>query len=238
MRLPFDEKRLGGSSRSADTDHDGFSDLAEVMAGTSRGTLLNNRDTDGDGLADGVDPEPLYPFPPEIPHLAAETSLLAHPFTAEQTSAGLTRWSWGWTDSALHIGCDAPLPVNLLIQIDAKCDGWFHGFDNFQIRVGRDTSAATVIEYYLRDCSSSTDPPRDRKDLLKPADLVTFASRTGDSTLVRYQTVVRIPRCDAYGLDLRRGKSIAVRLGCQSVADRWVWDELFERNDMMKVSLK
>jgi hypothetical protein len=146
--------------------------------------------------------------------------------------------SWGWTDSALTIVCDSPLPAGMLIQIDAACDGWFHGCDNFQIRIGRDTAAATVLDYYLRDCSSWTDPPRDRKDLLRQQDLKLSAGKTGDSTAVRYQTIVRIPRCDAYGLSLQRGKTLAIRLGLQTVTDRWVWEELLERNAMMKVALK
>ncbi len=237
-RLPFDEKRLRGNPRRIDTDGDGLTDLAEVMAGSSRGTLLDNRDSDADGIEDGADPEPLYPFPPEIPRLPAGQLSPSRPFATLHGSMGPADLSWAWTDSALTIACDAPLPAGVLIQIDASCDGWFHGFDNFQIRIGRDTVAATVLDYYLRDCSSWTDPPRDRKDLLRPQDLKLIAGKTGDSTAVRYQTIVRIPRCDAYGLSLQRGKTIAIRLGLQTATDRWVWEELLERNAMMKVALK
>jgi len=237
-RLPFDEKRLGSNPRLTDSDADGLTDLAEVMAGTSRGASPNNRDSDSDGLADGADPEPLYAFPPEIPELPPERPFPTTPFATMRGSMGAADLFWAWTDSALWIACDAPRPASLLLQIDATGDGWFHGFDNFQIRIARDTSAAKVVEYYLRDCSSWTDPPRDRKDLLRPEDLNVIASKTGDSSAVRYQTFVLIPRCDAYGLDLRRGALIALRLGLQTSADRWVWEELLERNAMVKVRLK
>lgn len=237
-RLPFDERRLGGDPHKADTDGDGLTDLAEVMAGSSRGTSLSTGDTDGDGIPDGADPEPLYPFSPEIPRIPPGLPVPAHPFATLHGAMGAADLSWGWTDSALIIVCDAPRPAGMLVQIDASCDGWFHGFDNFQIRIGRDTAAATVLDYYLRDCSSWTDAPRDRKDLLKESELGVRATKTGDSTAVRYQTIVKIPKCDACGLALYRGKSIAIRLGLQAVPDRWVWEELLERNAMIKVVLK
>jgi hypothetical protein len=151
---------------------------------------------------------------------------------------------------------EADRPANLLFQIDALSDGWFHGFDNIQCRVGVTNDSAKVLDYYLRDCSSWTDPPTDRKEILKPADLrVEFlispdlsgrpdtSSRRFDSARalplsLRYKMTVRIPRGDTYGFTLQPGKTIAIRIGLQTAADRWVWDEMFERNYMMPVQLQ
>jgi hypothetical protein len=55
----------------------------------------------------------------------------------------------------------------------------------------------------------------------------------GTSTLL-----LSVSRNESYGLDLYPAKHIAIRLGVQTKEDRWVWDELFERNDMMTVELK
>jgi len=57
--LPITEETLGSSTSEVDTDHDGLSDLEEAVAGVRRGTDPNNPDTDGDGLLDGSDPDPL-----------------------------------------------------------------------------------------------------------------------------------------------------------------------------------
>jgi hypothetical protein len=46
-----------------------------------------------------------------------------------------------------------------------------------------------------------------------------------------------IPRYDQFGLTLGPGKKISIRVGIQTTDDRWVWEELFERNYMMQVEL-
>jgi hypothetical protein len=227
--LPLDEKRLGGNPRLRDTDGDGLSDFAEVMAGTSHGTSLTNSDTDGDGLPDGRDPEPLYPFPPEITR--SPTSL--RPFGG--TDGAEIRW-W-WTADALWISSVTDRPEGLLVQIDAACDGWFHGFDNYQVRV-RDGVRPEDPEYYLRDCSSWTDPPHDRKDILSPSLLGVTSAAEGDSAHPRSVLTVRIPRDEAHGLRLAPGEELGIRIGVQTVNDRWMWEELCERNYMMKVRLR
>jgi hypothetical protein len=251
--LPFDEKRLGGDPGEKDSDGDGLEDLEEVMAGTSRGTGLAIVDTDGDTLADGVDPEPLYAFAPLFRQIA-DTGLTAdHAFGSIEAEDVSARIRCGWDSTAITIHYDASSASNLLFQIDANCDGWFHGFDNLQIRVAHGGDTARVLDYYLRDCSSWTEVPRDRKDILQPGDLLVetgtyidtiAAVRNGpgiDTTAAlqkRYTMTIRVPRLDEYGLDLVTGKRIAVRLGLQTVSDRWLWNELLERNAMMVVELR
>ncbi|MCK5571390.1 MAG: hypothetical protein KAJ12_01455, partial [Bacteroidetes bacterium] len=251
--LPFDEKRLGGDAGEKDSDGDGLDDLDEVMAGTSRGTGLALVDTDGDGLVDGIDPEPLYPFAPLFRQIP-DTGLTAdHAFGSIEAEDLTAQFRCGWDSAAITIHYDATSAANLLFQIDANCDGWFHGFDNLQIRIAYDGDTVRVLDYYLRDCSSRTEVPEDRKDILQISDLVvetrsyvdttaTSRSRQGnDSTAApqtRYTMTIRVPRLDEYGLDLATGKQIAVRLGLQTVSDRWVWRELLERNAMMVVELR
>jgi len=57
--LPITEETLGSSTSQVDTDDDGLSDLEEAVAGIRGGTDPNNPDTDGDGLLDGSDSDPL-----------------------------------------------------------------------------------------------------------------------------------------------------------------------------------
>jgi hypothetical protein len=235
--LPFDEKRLGANPHMKDTDSDGLNDLAEVMAGTSHGTDPKNPDTDGDGIADGIDPEPLYAINPKIPRLENAGELPLHPFGTITSSDASATISLAWEESSLLLSFKADKPVNVLCQIDADNDGWFHGFDNFQIRLLHSGDSMQVADYYLRDCSSWADPPRDRRDILDRRELgVSWSFPSPEKN--EFEVTLKIPRNDKYGLRLVPGKKLSIRLGVQTASDLWVWDELFERNYMMQVELR
>jgi len=242
--LPFDELRLFGDTTLTDTDGDGLTDLMETMAGSENGAALNVQDTDGDRLADGIDPEPLYPFPPVVPRISREHSPLIERAAANEFARldSTTVFHLAWDDSSLYAGYTrkgkSSDTVGFLFQIDAANDGWFHGFDNTQIRIRRTGDSTTVVDYYLRDCSSWSDSPGDRKDILSTSNLpvvsLTRPLPDGSSSLT---LVAKIPRNSGYGLDLVPGKRMSLRMGIQTSEDRWVWKELFERNFMMTVEL-
>jgi hypothetical protein len=238
--LPFDEKRLGSNRALQDTDGDGVSDLAEVMMGSSRSSSLTNRDTDSDGLQDNIDPEPFYPTSPAVAKIKDEREIDLHPFGAIRSSSLNAQFYVAWKDSALYLSALTDKPSNLLFQIDADNDGWFHGFDNFQIRVLNNGDSARVADYYLRDCASWVNPPRDRRDILRLTDLGLNSEKLAQpkDSVSRYRLTLRIPRNDQFGLRLARGKKLSIRLGVQTTADLWVWEELFERNYMMQVELQ
>ncbi len=250
--LPFDEKRLNGNPGMTDTDGDGLSDLQEVMAGTFRGTLLDNEDTDGDDLADGVDPEPLYSFNGMIKQGVVSTYI-----GSVQQPDLLADVYLGWDDRYFYVRYEADRPANLLLQIDANADGWFHGFDNIQARIFTNEDSLSVADFYLRDCSSWTKAPSDRRDIVNRTDLIVDVEKqgvqiTGRGVRIRgrgvlpqarvrvdtYILTVKVPALPSHGMNLERGKKLGIRLGLQTVPDLWVWHELFERNYMMKVELQ
>ncbi|MFH0988795.1 MAG: hypothetical protein V1799_02125 [bacterium] len=234
--LPFDEQRLGGNPALRDTDNDGLNDLQEIMAGTSRGTLLNSSDSDSDGILDGNDPEPLYPIQPRIDELRPGNDLWSKEFGRIESDSFSVTFALAWTDSSLILSTSSDKHVNILFQIDAQNDGWFHGFDNIQLRLHTAGDSMRVGDYYLRDCSSFTDPPRDRRDILHTSNLSLSLKR--DSKSRRYVMTIAIPKNELYGLTLAKGKKLGIRLGVQTTADLWVWEELFERNYMMSVELQ
>jgi hypothetical protein len=164
------------------------------------------------------------------------------PKVVATTLGGLeVTWSMGWTPDSLVVEVHTSSPASVLFQLDTDSDGWFHGFDNVQIRIVSEGDSVRVADAYLRDCSSWVRPPVDRKGLLTPDD-VGFRSwrlRTASVPALRGD-VIRfiIPRSKAYGLEWQAGKKIALRFAVQTHVDLWVWDELFERNAMKTFILK
>jgi hypothetical protein len=242
--LPFDEKRVSGNTSLTDTDADGLSDLMEILAGSERGTALNIQDTDGDGITDLVDPEPLYPFSPVVSRIMRAQRPVLELATAGTFARldSFTIFHMAWDDSFLYAGYThtgrLSDTLGFLLQIDATDDGWFHGFDNTQIRIRYTKDSTAVVDYYLRDCSSWSASPRDRKDILSASELPIFSdSHPLPGGLARTRLVIRIPGDNTYGPVLLAGKQMAIRIGLQTSEDRWVWKELFERNYMMTVRL-
>ena len=235
--LPFDERRLHGDPTRRDSEGDGLDDLHEVMAGSAHGTRLDVPDTDGDGLSDSIDPEPLYAVKPALPrwdagHALGSRNAPSYLLRTADSSASLAAF---WSDSGLVVQTLCSRPENVLIQIDADNDGWFHGHDNIQVRVSDDGLRAQVLDLVLRDCSSWSRPPRDRRDILPASVIHVHADSTrAGSTTLRRLTII-IPPIPSWDFSLRRGKTVALRFGVQTVTDPWVWDEFFERNYMMPV---
>jgi hypothetical protein len=214
-----------------------LNDLQEVLAGTSRGTGLDDLDTDRDGVKDGVDNEPLHSFSQDFHRLLSGRRITPGGgwFVRDSTFYYASLMHASWSDSTMNFDFDIPDTAGVLIQIDANNDGWFHGFDNLQIRLKATADSVAVVDCYLRDCSSWTNPPKDRKEILPSTWLGVHRDARRDS----YSIVsLSIPRLNSYGLDFYSGKKFALRLGVQTTADRWVWNELFERNYMMTVELK
>lgn len=235
--LPFDEQRLFGNPNSSDSDADGLSDLEEIMSGTHNGTRLNAKDTDGDGLIDSVDPEPLYPILAARSKSAQLKQFPTKPLGTVLSDSLLADLYFDWNETGLLFGYDANRLVNFLIQIDANVDGWFHGFDNFQIRVHSTDDSVEVVDYYLWDCSSWSVAPAARREILNPEELV-VRNHQYENPEKRYTLSVKILPNPEHGLALKNGKKLAIRIGLQTVDDRWIWNELFERNDMMTLELR
>jgi len=142
-RVPMDERRLGSDPRSADTDGDGLSDLAEFAAGIFSSSDPRQRDTDGDGRADGVDSYPLYGF--------TDTVQRATPIVdgvLEEGTWTLVREGWffsddrqlesrvyaAWDTDHLYVAAETSEPVRLFVRVDGSGeDGMFEGGDTYEV---------------------------------------------------------------------------------------------------------
>jgi hypothetical protein len=171
--VPLDEKRFGSSPNETDSDHDGLADLAEAMAGIFSLTDPLNQDTDGDGLQDGEDAEPVYPVKTVIPQrsavsIAADVSewpLLGHYFFGQPGEPASSLYAAytnnPYTRNYLFIGFRVPVEISSCrIIIDANNDGIFYGSDNYEIVMYMNT----VVSVNLLDAGAV--PPGDIRDFI------------------------------------------------------------------------
>ncbi|HXX62641.1 MAG TPA: hypothetical protein VEO56_02490, partial [Bacteroidota bacterium] len=241
--------RFGRITLTRDANHDGIPDEDASLPYDRR----HLRPRPVEGLSRSIAPDPGRPFERAI----YPASIPLKPFASlkgDDLSAFICA---GWTDSALYLRVESDTPSALLLQIDGNSDGWFHGFDNTDLRVSYGTRGPEVIDAFVRDCSSPDHPPNERRDVFHGEALRVWGS-TYQDTLSRPSTeeaadhpsvgalriathrvlTLRLARQDAYGLDFRRGKQIAMRLCLQSLSGVHAWEELFDRNYMMTLELK
>ena len=203
--LPMDEARLGSSPAASDTDHDGLTDRAELALANwvvegggetygrpARFPGLGTPDTDGDGLRDGADPYPLYPFAPEIPRLETEPSFALLGRTDDPRAPYTLHAAWSPDSLFLRFTASADRRVRLLLDADA--DGWFVGRDNLFFTLGTSDTLGATLEVF--DAALPDQWPR-----MDPALAAT----------VRY-TWRRLPGGTGFQLSLARNERLGLRL--------------------------
>ncbi len=249
--LPMDEIRLNSSPRAKDSDSDGVSDLNEILVsnwiiegcgetygGTAMFPNLINNDTDHDGVADSIDPYPLYPFNPIIKFKqtsSAET--LNRPIFAQLLDNRIHATIYAGFDTlnlSFAIKMDRLTPVKLMIDADAN--GWFLGRDNYLIYLKPKNDLTLEIELVIINCSDPKQWPFHDKELAKKITLATEMKKLDDE----YLLTVSIPKDDFTGLKLAPGEKIGVNIGFLVIMDaegheRYI--TIFEPNRFFDVEL-
>jgi len=160
---PLDEKRFGTSPRTEDSDGDGVSDMNEILAsrwagsfpiirvladGTSEGTRASGNhvtpsasamDSDGDGVTDSEDRNPLCPLDDSIPKRAIsldgevsadEWENAASMRIVDPEYSGVLRAAWSETHLCFSLtGAASGEPPSVRIRIDGAADGFLRGSD-------------------------------------------------------------------------------------------------------------
>ncbi|MBM4035534.1 MAG: hypothetical protein FJ291_27650 [Planctomycetes bacterium] len=231
-RLPLDEQRFGSSPKRADTDGDGLDDMGEVLV--SRWvTALNadirkrvpgkwfvpdptNPDSDHDGVPDGKDKYPLYPFKPEIRHGTAKVDgrLSEWGETPDYwlDHEGIKLRGWArWDKEFLYYAWTiegAWRRITLVVDQDA--DGFYAGGDNVygEFAPGPDgvPQKANVRMHY---CNLGRWPWFDDKhEFVKPEAYPFAASKKGGAAYFEFAC----PRNEMCGLSLRAGEEMGMAL--------------------------
>jgi len=229
--VPIDERSFGSSPHLADTDHDGLSDLREMMATSGiyvgldeeqMGPIIRpaprNPDADGDGIPDGRDPYPLYPANPNRPKATPRIDGVLSPgewpaFASGHRGELSVSTYMAWDDGHLYFAARASRPVTLHLDVDAANNGWFAGSDNYRISVEPPASSGDKpkVDVAIFDWDKFYATPQVyvywNRDKVKPQDLQVAASTANGA----YGVELAVPRNEATGLLPRPGCVVNVK---------------------------
>ncbi|TAH37018.1 MAG: hypothetical protein EYC70_08530 [Planctomycetota bacterium] len=228
--LPLDEARFLSLPSAADTDADGMGDLEELMrsawlvngldetqcGGAPRLLSPVNSDTDGDGRADGADPQPHWAVPDDL--------RTPNEFVVSDAATGVLRVRLAWHDGALRVTLHAEKDmVRARVMLDADNDGWYVGSDNIRVEFDQDrVLSRDFLQCAVPDKEAFSQPEN------APADMFTLESSPTEGT-----TLAIRPRA-ASGFAGEPGEPIGIHIAIDAGGG---WLTLFEPHAFLRTRL-
>ncbi len=126
-----------------------------------------------------------------------------------------------WDNENLYIASETSEASDLLVTIDAKNDGWFHGDDNYELAArreqGPDTTSLSVSRYESRGASGTGGVP------LTSGEASAFTMKAGQVP-GSYVYEIAIPRKAIPGLQIKPGAKLGLKvaIGIGSPDVEWV----------------
>jgi Calx-beta domain/Secretion system C-terminal sorting domain len=237
--VPINESTFGSNVALKDEDEDGLSDLQEIMTGIFTSTRPDIVDSDGDGLTDGNDSEPIYPLNTIVPFnpnlsLAQDVTLwpLSGNYFFNKPESNSSSLYLGYSETHLYLGIKLAIPQARLvaIYIDANNDGMFYGRDNIFVSLEGNTIGIPLL---FDPTSVEPGDPLDFRTFPLPREGFSGASKTGPGWS-SYQLI--IPRLDENGLILTPGKLMGIKIEVFQEGSI-VYGPMFEPDDMLTVAL-
>jgi len=227
-RLPLDEKRFGSDPDRIDTDDDGLTDMQEILASRWHTAMLTdvrqrispgyirpdpkNPDSDADGIPDGEDPYPIYPFNPEIPSATITVDGDLNDWTAKQhlwlrpenIPIKIDLYACH-DDKWLYYGIRVEGQHNgLTLVTDNNADGFYVGNDNVYLEIGSDGKLGNVRMHMASD---NRWPYFDDEHKVLKIEEIQYASKSENNI----QTIeLAIPHREDIGLTLRQGSMVGL----------------------------
>ncbi len=214
-RLPMDEKRFGSDATKKDTDGDELGDLAEFTAGRYRASDPNQIDSDGDGIRDGDDRDPLLSIRITLPYwqhygvMATAYGPITEGAFVRNDGGGKITVTGAWTETGLLFDFVGPRPFEVSVKIDGSPNsGFWEGGDTFLFRFTAEgvSFAGLGLRGNVTDASARGSPLGPEGYILQ----ITIPARIGQgvSKEINYGGK-REPQDVVDGLTLVEGRSIA-----------------------------
>ena len=253
-RLPLDEKRLKSSPKQLDSDRDGISDLKEVMfsnwltegqgetyGGNSFFPNLSSVDTDGDGLNDKDDRNPLYSMNDKIklgtPQIDGVFQQKEWPsFFIFDDKRIRSEISVSWDSTALYFAIELDKYVPFKIQIDGNNNGWFLGADNWLLNFKPENDEYS-LKKQIFDASDFINWPQMNSELAKELVVDFKVKKSGEKRIIE----IAIFKNEKLGIHLEKSKLLGFNIGFYCPMDsqnhkRYI--TIFEPNRFMKARLE
>ncbi len=247
--LPLTEELFGSSPALVDSDGDGLTDLQEAMAGMFRGADPLHGNSDADGWPDAEDETPLYPLDGGIVRKLQDLNgepggwtLLTDHLAHEQGDFEAAVYA-NWHQDFVYLMITTNQSAEVMIEMDALNDGFWHGRDNYQIHLRplSDPLAWAAVQ----DCSArQTDLERrcrfDDEGKYAFARLIDPAQIGREYGLQDGKHVFQlaIPSSTETGLSPRFGREIGLAFSYENIDHVWghrAWT--FEENDLVSLPL-
>lgn len=139
-------------------------------------------------------------------------------YTADSGGSQLTTYA-DWDRKNIYAAVASDKPVDLVVAIDAHTDGWFHGQDNYEVKVvrsGEQGHTLTVSRYQSRGTTSPEPVPVTEAE----AGYVQMKSGTADG---KYSIEVCIPAKLIRGLKLEPGRKTGLQVAVKTSSDESGW---------------
>ena len=242
--LPLDEKRLGSSPVKKDSDNDGLDDMNEVLSSKWVKAMnlavrerievnyirpnLTASDSDGDGIPDGKDKYPIYPYSDQIKmrEVTIDGKLSDWPAKPQIqfSSQGIDIEVWSaWADMPKDANDKTKgrggLSFAMRLKgawsraefvLDLNADGFYRGNDNLKVDVRLDEKTGPkLLDAIVHICAEDRWPFFDNEHrYFKPDDLQFASSVDGDSQIFEFS----IDKKEKIGLELMKGEQIGLMI--------------------------
>ncbi|MBN2082721.1 hypothetical protein JW859_11035 [bacterium] len=244
-----------------DSDGDGLDDYHELLA--SNGIAIGHgerlypalklcdprdRDTDRDGIPDGLDARPMLPMAEGIPQVGPATEPAAILFTGspdgldlgvelsyqregwvsdelpDQPGYLLLQLFWGTPEQA-----DDELELKLMLDLDNN--GWFAGTDNYRLTV----DSAGQLSVARHDAGSATEWPYLDSEAVDVTQIETGGENVGNGYL--HSLSIKLDRRQFPELGAKPGEVIGFNAGIRKAGWRWYY-MLGEPNTLIPLELR
>ena len=124
-----------------------------------------------------------------------------------------------WDRKNIYAAATSDKPIDLVVAIDANSDGWFHGQDNYEVKVvrsGEQGHTLTVSRYQSRSTTSPEPVPVTEVE----ASYVQMKSGVANGV---YSIEVCIPAKLIRGLKLEPGRKLGLQIAAKTSADESGW---------------
>lgn len=251
--FPIVEQTFLSNIGLTDTDSDDLDDLGEAMGGIWSSCKPTIKDSDGDGLADGVDKYPIYAISEYTPKatrsidgsIESAWHILGSPMAV--AGGGLTSTiHTNWDSNYLYVALKTNKSCLLHVYIDADNDGWFHGKDNYELIIDPTLSRGSqLVKVHIFDCSPAAlakyggciwdddEKYTDPKSVL-PSDIQVICNVV--KTL--YNIEIGIPRNTTTKMIPQHGDRIGLRFWYERINGDWSYRAFaFEQDSFADIVL-